>query len=67
MSIDANEETGDLVRLTVRGQLTTADQAAFVGAASWKDDVFVFVAKGFRSTPTEYFTAEAPARAWLSA
>ena len=30
MSIDANEESGDLVHLTVRGRLTTADQAALV-------------------------------------
>lgn len=117
MTIGANEEIGDLVRLTVRGQLTSADQAAlvdfitkavqrhgrirllialdgfagwarddgwadgalriaddatiiktaFVGEARWKDDVFAFVAQPFRSIPTEFFTAEAAARAWLAA
>lgn len=30
MPVDAHEETGDLVHLTVRGRLTTLDQAALV-------------------------------------
>jgi hypothetical protein len=116
MPVDAKEEDGDLVHLTVRGRLTTADQAAllafvtkavqrhgrirllisldgfagwtagdewgddalrladdaaivkaaFVGDPRWRDEVFAFVGRPFRSIPIEYFTAETPARAWLS-
>lgn len=42
-------------------------KAAFVGDAKWQDDILAFVGKPFRTTPTEYFTTEPPARAWLSA
>jgi stage II sporulation SpoAA-like protein len=44
---------------------TAVLKAAFVGDPRWKDGVFAFVAKGFRSIPIEYFPAEAAARAWL--
>ncbi len=46
---------------------TAVVKAAFVGDARWQDEMFAFVAKPFRTIPTEYFTTEAAARAWLSA
>ena len=46
---------------------TAVRKAAFAGDLRWKDDVFAFVAKGFRSIPMEYFPTEAAARAWLDA
>lgn len=117
MSVDATEEAGNLVHLTLQGAMSTADQAAliyfitkavqrhgrirllitlngfagwtadddwgddalriqddasiakaaFVGEPRWKDDVFAFVSKPFRTIPMEYFTTEGPARAWLDA
>jgi SpoIIAA-like len=42
-------------------------KAAFVGDPRWRDDVFAFVAKPFRSIPMEYFPTETAARAWLDA
>jgi hypothetical protein len=44
----------------------TIVKAAFVGDPEWKDDVFAFVAKPFRTIPMEYFTTEAAARTWLA-
>jgi len=114
--VDAKEEAGDLVHLTVRGRLTTPDQAAlvyfitkaaqrhgrvrllitlegfagwapddewgnealrvaddativkaaFTGEARWKDDVFAFVSRPFRTIPVDYFTSEEAARSWLA-
>lgn len=115
MSIEATEDTGNLIHLTIRDRLATTDQAslvyfvtkavqrhgkirllvtladfigwakaddwddagmripddqaivkaAFVGDSRWKDDVFAFVAKPFRTIPMEYFPTEAAARTWL--
>lgn len=42
-------------------------KAAFVGEPRWKDDVFAFVAKPFRTIPMEFFPTESAARAWLDA
>lgn len=42
-------------------------KSAFVGSPEWKDEVFAFVAKPFRTIPMEYFTDDAAARAWLDA
>jgi hypothetical protein len=117
MPIDGSEEAGGVVRLVVRGRLSTPDQAAlvyfvtkaaqrhgrvrllivldgfagwtrdddwadealritddaaidkaaFVGDARWRDDVFAFVSKPFRTIPIEFFTAEDAARTWLAA
>ena len=116
MPVDAQEEAGDLVHLTVRDRMTTPDQAAlvyfitkaverhrrirllvtldgfdgwetdegwadealripddraivraaFVGEARWEDAIRAFVGKPFRLIPTEFFTEEASARAWLA-
>ena len=57
MAIDAKDEAGNLVHLTVRDRLTTAD---------WRTEVEMFVAKPFRAIPIEYFTAESSARTWLA-
>lgn len=42
---------------------------AIVGDEQWKDQIFMFVAKGLRKTAVEYFPASALARAeaWLRA
>ena len=41
-------------------------KSAFVGAPEWKDLVFAFVAKPFRTIPMEYFTTDVAARDWLA-
>ncbi len=40
-------------------------KAAFVGAPDWRDQIFAFVAKPFRTIPIEYFATEDAARTWL--
>lgn len=43
------------------------DKMAFVGDMKWRDEVFLFTGKDFRSTQLEYFdtAAESVARNWL--
>jgi hypothetical protein len=40
---------------------------AVIGDSQWKDDVFAFLAKGFRSAAVEFFAPSEPykARQWL--
>jgi hypothetical protein len=42
---------------------------AVIGEPQWKDDVYAFLAKGFRSAAVEFFSPSEPykARQWLKA
>jgi hypothetical protein len=60
----AGEEWGD-AELRLESDAVIV-KAAFVGDLRWKEQMFAFVARPFRTAPIEYFTTEAAARSWLN-
>jgi len=62
---EKNVDWGDVSFLMAFGD--EIEKMAFVGDEKWKDDVFMFTAKGLRKTLIEYFPSSALAQAekWI--